>query len=221
MLPLAELVATFALLSATADIGSGAPIPPEMARTLADTQNAVEATAACISQRAGTQSRQLDAQQQRLSELRTRIHSLWGRQAIVDPDIDERRVCKSRAALIALSEERLDTLARSFAAHLAPYNRGVWIGTMPLCGAGPVTTQAVIDEYSGDQVLQITLDKTDAARLADFTTANVGNQMAVRVDGKLVMEPYINEPIVGGSIQVMAPRGDLDELATLLKGCAR
>lgn len=221
MAPITELTAMLALLAVSAGTGAGAPVPTDLVRALADARQAIEAANSCIPEHTGTQSDRFAAQAQRFSELQTKVRSLWGRQSIVEPDIDQRVVCQSTATMIDSAKARLDTLEQSFAAHSAPYNSGVWIGTLPLCGAGPVTVRKAVDEYRGDDILQITLDETGAADLAALTTANVGNQLAVRVDGNLIMAPYVNEPVTGGSIQVTgSSKADIDRLAALLARCA-
>ena len=210
--------ATMALLSVPSLTGADARMPQEMATALTNAEEAVEEARFCLA-RDRPESSEFYPLYQRSAEVLNRVRSLWGRQAIIEAKVDPRPDCKNIPAKLALAEGRIDALAQSFAIHSAPFNTGVWIGTMPLCGAGPVETRQSVDEYSGEQVLQITLAKADTASLAALTTANVGNRLAVRVDGKLVMEPHINEPILGGSIQVMAPRDDLNRLAELLKRC--
>lgn len=212
------LAATIALLSPLPITGIDARMPQEVATALTDAQESVEEARYCLA-RDRPESSEFYPLYQRSTEVFNSVRSLWGRQAIIETKVNSRADCKNIPAKLASAERRIDTLAQSFAIHSTPFNTGVWIGTMPLCDAGPVETRKSVDEYSGEQVLQITLSKADAENLAALTTANVGNQLAVRVDGKLVMEPHINEPIMGGSIQVMAPQSDLDRLAELLKRC--
>jgi len=210
----------FALLSAQSITGVNALIPSEMASTLSDAQQAIEEAGTCMSDRTGSEVRQFDAIYQRSAELQARVRSLWGRQTVIETEVAPRIDCKNIPAKLALAEKRLDALAKSFAAHSAPFDTGVWIGTMPLCGAGPIEARKTVDEYSGANVLIITFDKAAAADLAALTAANVGNPLAIRVDGKVIMEPYVNEPIIGGSIQVQGPsRDELVQLAALLKRC--
>lgn len=213
------LSAALALLSAQPATGVNAQIPAEMASTLADTQQAVEEARFCLADHNGPELSQFWPIHERSTELQSMVRSLWGRQANIETEVNPGIDCGSIPSRLALAKRQLDVLTNSFATHSAPFNTGVWIGTMPLCSAGSVEARKTIDEYTGENVLQITLNKAETADLAALTTANVGNQLAIRVDGKLVMEPYINEPILGGSIQVMAPRHDLDRLAALLKRC--
>lgn len=210
----AAIVASLALPMAASATTSA---PPGMVSAFADARHAVEDASACIARESVWQVESLD---QRLIELRRKVGGLWGHQAVADREYEARPRCRRPATMLETARQRLDALDRAFAIHSAPYNSGAWVGTMPLCGAGSVETRKVVEEYSGERVLQITLAKAAAADLAALTAANVGHQLAVRVDGEIIMEPNINEPITGGSIQVMGSTpADIDRLAALLARC--
>ncbi|UKK84356.1 hypothetical protein L7H23_17575 [Sphingopyxis sp. BSN-002] len=214
---LSGVTAIVASLALPTTASATTPAPAGIASAFADAQSAVEDAGACIARaRAG----QIEVLDQRLIELRRKVGGLWGRQAVAEREYGPRPRCRRSAIMLETARQRLDTLDRAFAAHSAPYNSGAWVGTMPLCGAGPVETRKAVEEYNGEEVLQITLGKAAAADLAALTAANVGHQLAVRVDGEIIMEPNINEPITGGSIQVMGSTpADIDRLAGLLARC--
>jgi preprotein translocase subunit SecD len=50
--------------------------------------------------------------------------------------------------------------------------------------------------------------------LGEFTTANVGRKIEIRVDGQVLMSPVIREPVVNGVVQVSG-HFTLDEAADL------
>jgi preprotein translocase subunit SecD len=46
------------------------------------------------------------------------------------------------------------------------------------------------------------MTETSKRLFAEFTSANVGRKMDIRVDGRTLMSPVIREPILGGSGQI-------------------
>ncbi|ATC62661.1 protein translocase subunit SecDF [Nibricoccus aquaticus] len=70
-----------------------------------------------------------------------------------------------------------------------------------MSGQGVEDAIARVDEFGR---YQIHLNFNDAGKkqFADVTTANVGRQLAIVLDGKLSSAPNINEPITGGSAQI-------------------
>lgn len=213
------LGAIFALLALPGATDATAPIPAEIVSTFTDARRAVDDAGSCLT---GAPAREVDGLNQRFFELQRKVGGLWGRQAVTEPDQGQRARCRRSTTMLEIAQKKLEALDSAFVLHSAPYNSGVWVGTMPLCDAGPVETRKAVEEISGEEVLQITLGKAAAANLAALTTANVGHQLAVRVDGEIIMEPNINEPILGGSIQVMGSSpADVDRLSALLARCAR
>jgi preprotein translocase subunit SecD len=59
-----------------------------------------------------------------------------------------------------------------------------------------------IGQFNGEPMVLLTLDDKGAKKLAKLTSTNVGNAMAIVLDGEVISAPIINEPILGGSLQV-------------------
>jgi preprotein translocase subunit SecD len=59
------------------------------------------------------------------------------------------------------------------------------------------------DQRSGQPVVNFRFTPDSARDFAGFTEANVGRKIDIRVDGKVMMQPVIREPIRGGSGQVI------------------
>ncbi|WP_374524042.1 hypothetical protein [Sphingopyxis sp.] len=98
---------------------------------------------------------------------------------------------------------------------------GIWIGDLALCGAGPVKAEPRIDGYNGLPVVNITLPATLREALATLTAASIGKPLPIRVNGKIVSEPHVNEPIQGGELQISGlGRAETDELVASLQACA-
>ncbi len=64
----------------------------------------------------------------------------------------------------------------------------------------------------GVQVLSVELNQTQAAALHNMTAAHNNEQIAVVVDGVVVMSPKVRCPIDGGKLEISASQGDLNRL---------
>jgi SecD/SecF fusion protein len=58
------------------------------------------------------------------------------------------------------------------------------------------------DPLSNQPEIMLRFDREGSALFADITTANVGRQLAIVLDGELYSTPTINEPIMGGSASI-------------------
>lgn len=106
------------------------------------------------------------------------------------------------------------------AAPAPPAEKGIWIGSLDLCRSGPVKAMASTDTYSGQPIVNVTLPATLRGALAELTAANIGKPMPIRVDGRVVSEPYVNEPISGGELQISGiDRAEADRIAAALQSC--
>ena len=65
-----------------------------------------------------------------------------------------------------------------------------------------VGAQASFDQRTHEPVVTYELTETSARRFADFTAQNIGRKTELRVDGRVVMDPVIREPILGGAGQL-------------------
>jgi preprotein translocase subunit SecD len=75
--------------------------------------------------------------------------------------------------------------------------------------------RAIFDE-TGTPVIYITLSPAGRAKLAKITHANVGKQIPVRIGDRLLTNPTVQEPIVGGTLQITG-MVSLDEAKRLAK----
>ncbi|MGH6787870.1 MAG: SecDF P1 head subdomain-containing protein [Novosphingobium sp.] len=95
---------------------------------------------------------------------------------------------------------------------------GVWVGDLKLCrdtvtGAVPGTSP-----YDLSPVLTLRLNEAAARRFGIMTGALVGRPLAVRVNGRVVMEPTVTEPILGGEVQITGPdEAAMREIARAVK----
>jgi len=71
---------------------------------------------------------------------------------------------------------------------------------------------------SGDEMsLDVSLTPDARRRLEEFTTAHVGERVAIVVDGDVVMEPEVRDPITSGHLEITGPtEGELREMGQRL-----
>jgi len=101
-----------------------------------------------------------------------------------------------------------------------PADNGIWIGNLDLCRSGSVIAAANIDADSGLPIVNIVLPAPLREAMAELTAANLGKPLPIRVDGKVVSEPYIHEPITGGEVQIAGvDQAEAERIAAALQTC--
>jgi len=77
----------------------------------------------------------------------------------------------------------------------------------------------VVHADTGEAVLQLIFPADHAMRLKDLTGANIGRKMRIVIDGIVVVEPIVREPIPGGRIWVSGDftRDELEAMAEKLQ----
>ena len=58
------------------------------------------------------------------------------------------------------------------------------------------------DVRTGNPLLAIKLDEASRRTFSTFSSTYVGSKTELRVDGKVIAEPVIREPITGGSLHI-------------------
>ena len=71
-----------------------------------------------------------------------------------------------------------------------------------LNGDNLVDAKPRMDTQSNETIVSFNLDRVGAKKFGKATTENVGKQLAIILDGKIISAPSIREPIVGGSGQI-------------------
>lgn len=87
---------------------------------------------------------------------------------------------------------------------------GAWIGPIQLCE--DTVAEAVIEEGEliPEPTLRLVLHDEAAQAFAELTTDMLGETLPVLLDGDILMEPVVHEPILAGSLQIKGP--DMDAL---------
>ncbi len=71
-----------------------------------------------------------------------------------------------------------------------------------LNGDNLIDAKPRMDTQNNETIVSFTLDRVGAKKFGQATTKNVGKQLAIVLDGKIISAPSIREPIVGGSGQI-------------------
>ena len=71
-----------------------------------------------------------------------------------------------------------------------------------LNGDNLIDAKPRMDTQSNETIVSFTLDRVGAKKFGRATTENVGKQLAIILDGKIISAPSVREPIVGGSGQI-------------------
>ena len=84
----------------------------------------------------------------------------------------------------------------------ASAERGLWFGPVHLCRDTVAEAVAGVDDYGGRPTLTLTLASGLQPRLQRATARRVNRTMKIRLDGRVVQEPRVHEPISGTSLQL-------------------
>ena len=71
-----------------------------------------------------------------------------------------------------------------------------------LNGDNLVDAKPRMDTQNNETIVSFTLDRVGAKKFGKATSENVGKQLAIILDGKIISAPSIREPILGGSGQI-------------------
>ena len=94
----------------------------------------------------------------------------------------------------------------SFGTEILKFDNGLEEATVSkriiLNGDNLVDAKPRMDTQNNETIVSFTLDRVGAKKFGKATTQNVGKQLAIVLDGKIISAPSIREPIVGGSGQI-------------------
>ena len=95
-------------------------------------------------------------------------------------------------------------------------------GNTLLTGTDLKDAQAVMNQQNNQSVVTLEFSDEGTKKFADATLQNVGRQIAILLDGEVLTNPVVREPIMGGRAEISGQR-DLEEsqsLAILLRSGA-
>lgn len=79
---------------------------------------------------------------------------------------------------------------------------GLWFGPVHLCRDTVAEAVAGIEDYSGQPTLTLTLASGLQPRLQRATARKVHRTIKIRLDGRVMQEPRVHEPITGTSLRL-------------------
>ena len=93
-----------------------------------------------------------------------------------------------------------------FGTEILKFDNGIEEATVSkriiLNGDNLVDAKPRMDTQNNETIVSFTLDRVGAKKFGKATTENVGKQLAIILDGKIISAPSIREPIIGGSGQI-------------------
>ncbi len=95
-------------------------------------------------------------------------------------------------------------------------------GNTLLTGTDLKDAQAAMNQQNNQSVVNLEFSDEGAQKFADATMKNVGRTIAILLDGEVLTDPVVREPILGGRAEISGQR-DLEEaqrLAVLLRSGA-
>lgn len=95
-------------------------------------------------------------------------------------------------------------------------------GNTLLTGTDLKDAQAAMNQQTNQAVVHLEFSDEGTQKFADATLINVGRQIAILLDGEMLTNPVVREPILGGNAEISGQR-DLEEaqrLAVLLRSGA-
>ena len=90
----------------------------------------------------------------------------------------------------------------------AEAERGLWLGGIELCRETVAAAELTPDDIDGSPALALTLRPALRAALVRETSGRVGEVLSIRLDGRILSEPVVREPIAGGAVQLSGLHGD-------------
>lgn len=156
-----------------------------------------------------------DAMQRVVSIMERRVNELGLTEPIVQRE-GERRVIIELAG-IKDPDAAIQTIGKTAMLEFKDEE-----GHTLLTGNDLKDAQAVMRQDSGQSVVTLEFSDEGTKKFADATLANVGRQIAILLDGEVLTDPVVREPIFGGKAEISGQRSleEAQRLAVLLRSGA-
>ena len=156
-----------------------------------------------------------DAMQRVISIMERRINELGLTEPIIQRE-GERRVIIELPG-IKDPDKAIETIGKTAMLEFKDEE-----GKTLLTGTDLKDAQAAMNQQNGQSVVNLEFSDEGAQKFADATLENVGRTIAILLDGEILTNPVVREPILGGKAEISGQR-DLEEaqrLAVLLRSGA-
>jgi hypothetical protein len=78
--------------------------------------------------------------------------------------------------------------------------RGLWLGGLELCRETVAAAELASDDIDGSPALSVALEPALRAALEEETRGRVGEVLPIRLDGRILAEPVVREPLTAGIV---------------------
>ncbi|MBQ7705244.1 MAG: protein translocase subunit SecD [Selenomonadaceae bacterium] len=156
-----------------------------------------------------------DAMQRVVSIMEKRVNELGLTEPIVQRE-GERRVIIELAG-IKDPDAAIQTIGKTAMLEFKDED-----GNTLLTGTDLKDAQAAMNQQNNQCVVNLEFSDEGAKKFADATLANVGRQIAILLDGEVLTDPVVREPILGGRAEISGQRNleEAQRLAVLLRSGA-
>lgn len=110
---------------------------------------------------------------------------------------------KVQAALLR-ADATLERVERAIAEASAPLAQGAWIGAFRLCRDTVTRAEIGKSDWNGEPELRLRLTRPGRVALTGLTERAVTDNLAIRVDGVVVSEPFIGERLQSDTFNIRA-----------------
>ncbi|HEY3814880.1 MAG TPA: hypothetical protein VGL66_16805 [Caulobacteraceae bacterium] len=84
----------------------------------------------------------------------------------------------------------------------AQRRQSLWLRPDAIIDRSMLASAGAIISDDGPTIVQVQLTEAGARRFADATTANVGKRLAIVVNGEVLSDPVVRDPITGGYVAI-------------------
>jgi hypothetical protein len=191
--------------------------PDQLIETLTTISIEVEFLGNCLDPGGGDRT---DARFTRLDrrywDTRRKVEAIWGSatdSAVISEHFltetffpEKRRRCGNAQVQAALdnANAKLTEIEQSLWSAATQQRMGAWVGALRLCRDTVSQAEIGTDGWQDEPVLHVTLTAESRGSFAALTERSVGLKLAVLVDGRVISEPTINEPIRDGRFYLQA-----------------
>ena len=198
------LGAVFALQGPVPMLGMPPRLTDDMAAAKADLEFSAECAATYMNRRMEAKRHMVE---DRYAFTQGCAAEIWGKIEIGMGEEDypnDPPSCAREKVQAALqrAETALERVERAIAEATGPLAQGAWVGALRLCR--DTVSKAVIgkSDWNSEPELQLALTKSGRNALTGLFQQAVTENLAIRVDGGVVSEPFIAEPFQGDRLHI-------------------
>lgn len=110
---------------------------------------------------------------------------------------------KTLAQSVAKAKDAISAYESAFAAATPGLAKGLWIGPLKACKASVI--KSLVTTSAGMGALSVNFAKPSAKALKTVSINSLRLPLDIRLDGKLIMQPLLGDPLESGGLQITSP----------------